>query len=88
MFDRMIWMNDRMLLNDLVFRLEYFRSDEWDGGDNYLSLYKTKELVEQYRLFSLTTQIFIRTRYSNWGFLTGGVPCFGMSFLNRINLSP
>jgi hypothetical protein len=46
MFDQMIWLNDRMLLDDLVFRLEYLRSDDWDGGDDCLSLYKTKELVE------------------------------------------
>jgi hypothetical protein len=76
MFDRMIWMNDRMLFNDLVFRLEYFRSDEWDGGDNYLSLYKTKELVEQYRLFFSHYPNFHPHQVFELGIFDGGSTVF------------
>jgi hypothetical protein len=29
MFDRLVWQRDRMLLDDLVFRLEHYRSADW-----------------------------------------------------------
>jgi len=50
-FDRLDWKPDRMLIDDLVFRLEHYRSDDWDGGDDYFRFFKTKELVELYRVF-------------------------------------
>lgn len=50
MFDRLIWQPDRMLLDDLVFRLEYYRSDDWEGGDHF-RFYKIKGLVDQYEAF-------------------------------------
>jgi cephalosporin hydroxylase len=49
-FDRLIWQPDRMLLDDLIFRLEHYRSDDWEGGDHF-RFYKIKELVDQYKAF-------------------------------------
>jgi cephalosporin hydroxylase len=46
-FDQLIWQSDRMLLNNLVFRLEHYRSENWDGGDHF-SFYKIKSLVDEY----------------------------------------
>jgi len=35
MFNRLVWQRDRMLLDDLVFRLEHYRSADWNGGDHF-----------------------------------------------------
>jgi hypothetical protein len=29
MFDKLVWHTDRMLLDDLVFRLEYYKNAAW-----------------------------------------------------------
>jgi len=50
MFEKLIWLPDRMLLDDLVFRLEHYRSECWDGGDHF-RFYKIKSLLDQYELF-------------------------------------
>ncbi len=76
MFDRLIWMNDRMLLDDLVFRLEYFRSDNWDGGDDYIGFYKTKDLVEQYQIFFSHYPIFHPHYVFELGIFDGGSTVF------------
>lgn len=51
MFHRLIWHSDRVLLDDLVFRLEHYKRADWDGGHEYFMFYKTQALVEQYRRF-------------------------------------
>lgn len=49
-FDQLEWRPDRMLYQDLVFRLEHYRSDDWDGGDHF-AFYKIKGLVDQYERY-------------------------------------
>ncbi len=39
-----------MLLDDLVFRLEHYRNNDWDGGEHF-RFYKIKKLVDQYEAF-------------------------------------
>lgn len=51
MFDRLVWQKDRMLLDDLVFRLEHYRSNDWELGENCFVFYKIKPLVDQYARF-------------------------------------
>ncbi len=52
MFDRLTWQSDRMLLDDLVFRLQYgIREDDPDTGPDCFYLQKYKRLVDQYRRF-------------------------------------
>jgi len=54
MFDKLVWHADRMLLDDLVFRLEHYKSVSWDLGDDCFIFYKIKPLVDQYaKLWSL-----------------------------------
>jgi len=48
---RLIWQRDRVRLDDIVFRLELAKSDDWDLGDRCFVFYKTKELVDQYLQF-------------------------------------
>ena len=51
-FARLDWRPDRMLLDDLVFRLEHNRNDQdWDLGQDCFVFYKIKPLVEQYQRF-------------------------------------
>lgn len=50
-FERLVWQPDRMLLDDLVFRLEHFRDDSWELGDECFRFYKLKALVDQYEAF-------------------------------------
>ncbi|MGZ4808054.1 MAG: glycoside hydrolase family 99-like domain-containing protein [Thermoanaerobaculia bacterium] len=51
MFENLSWLEDRMLLRDLVFRIEHARNDRWDLGDRCFAFYKTKALVDQYERF-------------------------------------
>jgi len=51
MFERLTWLDDRVLLDDLVFRIEHSRNDRWELGDRCFAFYKTKELVDQYERF-------------------------------------
>jgi hypothetical protein len=76
MFDRLIWKPDRMLLDDLVFRLEHYRSDAWDGGDDHFLFYKTKELVDQYKLFFEHYSTKHVTRLFELGVFDGGSTVF------------
>lgn len=49
--ENLLWYPDRMILNDYLFRIEHFKNDNWDGGENYFLFYKIRELVDQYALF-------------------------------------
>ena len=51
MFDRLIWLEDRVLLDDLVFRLVQTANDEWSLGPGYFWFHKLKPLVDQYARF-------------------------------------
>lgn len=42
MFDKLVWQKDRMLLDELVFRLEHYKNDHWELGEDCFSFYKTK----------------------------------------------
>jgi predicted O-methyltransferase YrrM len=51
MFDKLIWLQDRMLLNGLIFRLQHTKSDNWDSGDGHFIFYKIKKLIDQYETY-------------------------------------
>lgn len=51
MFDRLTWFEDRVLLDDLVFRLVQTANDGWRLGPGYFWFYKLKPLVDQYARF-------------------------------------
>ena len=56
MFERLIWLADRALLGDLVFRLEPAPPDGgWELGDECFRFYKNRQLVEQFERFWGTT---------------------------------
>lgn len=71
-FDRLIWMKDRMFLDDLVFRLEHFKSDDWDLDSNYFALYKIKPLMDQYARFWTLKPQFSPKNIIEFGIWDGG----------------
>jgi cephalosporin hydroxylase len=75
MFDRLVWQRDRMLLDDLVFRLEHYRSADWNGGDHF-RFYKIKELVDQYANFFSRRSDFRPERVMELGVYDGGSTAF------------
>ncbi len=75
MFDRLVWQRDRMLLDDLVFRLEHYRSADWDGGDHF-RFYKIKGLVDQYANYFSSRSDFRPERVMELGIYDGGSTAF------------
>lgn len=76
MFDRLIWQPDRMMLGDLVFRLEHFKNDRWELADNCFIFYKTQYLVEQYAHFWATRPAFRAAQVLELGLWDGGSAAF------------
>lgn len=51
-FDNLLWLPDRLIIRDLVFRLVDHRNDEtWDLGENCLALIKNEKLLNRYAAF-------------------------------------
>jgi cephalosporin hydroxylase len=51
MFEDLVWKDDRVILDDLVFRLEHHKSASWDLGDECFDFYKDKKLIDGYSEF-------------------------------------
>ena len=80
MFNQLVWLPDRMVLDKLVFRLEHFRSDEWDGGEHF-RFYKIKELVDQYEAFFSRRADCRPARLLELGIFDGGSTVFWYELL-------
>jgi hypothetical protein len=74
-FTRLQWQPDRMVLDDLVFRLQHYKSDAWDGGDHFL-FFKIKELIDQYEMFFEHHPEFHPTNILELGIWDGGSTAF------------
>jgi hypothetical protein len=55
LFERLNWQPDRVLLGDLVFRIEQAKDDRWELGDQCFALYKNRQLLAQFERFWSTT---------------------------------
>jgi hypothetical protein len=75
MFERLIWQADRVLLDDLVFRLEDAGNDGSQFGDDCFRFYKTRQLVEQFDRFWSATE-FRPRRMLEIGIWDGGSTAF------------
>jgi hypothetical protein len=75
-FDRLIWREDRVLLDDLVFRLQHTKSAAWELGDEYFVFYKVKPLVDQYARFFATRPDFTPRNVFELGLWDGGSIAF------------
>jgi len=71
MFESLVWQKDRLLYNGLVFRLEHYRSGDWDLGDECFVFYKIKKLVDQYEHFFASREFTCR-HFLELGMWEGG----------------
>lgn len=74
MFDKLIWLSDRMLYEGLVFRLEQVRSD--DTGQEFFSFQKEKGIVNKYQEFFQRQQNFQPKSIFEMGIFDGGSVAF------------
>jgi hypothetical protein len=75
-FEQLIWRDDRMLLGDLVFRLQHTKSDAWELGDQCFIFYKIKPLVDQYERFWSARPDFLPHHVFELGMWDGGSVAF------------
>jgi hypothetical protein len=76
-FEQLIWQDDRMLLGDLVFRLQHTRDDSsWELGEQCFVFYKVKPLVDQYQRFWGARPEFRPSQIFELGMWDGGSVAF------------
>ena len=80
-FEDVIWRHDRMLLDDLVFRLQHHISDGWELGDNCFVFWKIKPLVDQYAKFFASVPAFRAKNMLELGLWDGGSAAFWFELL-------
>jgi hypothetical protein len=76
MFDILIWKTDRMVLNDLVFRLEWKSDDNWELGDECFRFHKPLRMMKQYAAFWRSRADFRPKRILELGIFDGGSLAF------------
>jgi len=76
MFDKLVWQKDRMLLDDLVFRLAHDKDADWDLGDNCFEFFKIKVLTDQYAKFLSLRRDFRPENVFELGIWDGGSVAF------------
>jgi hypothetical protein len=81
MFNRFVWNPDRMLLGDLVFRLQHYKSEDWDGSDHFM-FYKVKGLVDEYEKFFSRFETFHPRNIVELGIFDGGSTAFWYELLH------
>jgi cephalosporin hydroxylase len=76
MFENLIWKPDRMLLDELIFRLEPSASADPNIDDQCFRFYKGKPLVDQYADYWATLRDFIPKNVFELGIWDGGSTAF------------
>jgi len=76
MFKTLIWQKDRMLMDDLVFRLQHHLSDDWELADRCFIFFKTQALVNQYQAFFSAHREFHPRNVFELGLWDGGSLAF------------
>lgn len=76
MFEKLIWQQDRVLLNDIVFRIQHCKNEDWDLGENCFILYKLKGLIDQYEKFWTLKKDFRPRNLLELGLWDGGSMAF------------
>jgi predicted O-methyltransferase YrrM len=75
-FENLVWKSDRVLLGDLVFRLEHYKNESWELGENCFHFFKTKRLVDQYERFWRIRRDFKPRNVLELGIWDGGSVAF------------
>jgi SAM-dependent methyltransferase len=76
MFERLVWRDDRVLLDDLVFRLQHIKNDTWELGEQCFVFYKIQPLIDQYARFWATRARFCPDNVFELGLWDGGSLAF------------
>jgi hypothetical protein len=76
MFKALKWQQDRMVLDDLVFRLEHYKNEKWELDNNCFMFYKVKPLVDQYERFWDLHPVFKANNVFELGIWDGGSTAF------------
>jgi len=76
MLKRLVWQKDRALLDDLVFRLEHCRNDDWELGDECFTFYKVEGLVNEYARWWMSREGFQPRNVFELGIFDGGSVVF------------
>jgi len=79
--EKLIWKKDRVLLDDLVFRLEHSKDANWELGEECFILYKPKDLIDQYERFFSTHKEFQPQNVFELGMWEGGSVAFWFEIL-------
>jgi SAM-dependent methyltransferase len=82
MFEKLVWHPDRMLLDDLVFRLQHYANDNWELGSNCFLFCKIKYLVDQYAKFWSLRDDFSARNILELGIWDGGSVAFWFEYFN------
>jgi hypothetical protein len=82
MFDKLIWKSDRMLLDELVFRLQHYANDNWELGNECFFFYKIKGLVDQYAKFWSLREDFRARNVLELGMWDGGSIAFWFEYFD------
>jgi hypothetical protein len=75
MFDKLKWFPDRLMIDDLVFRLEHTKSENWDGKE-HIMFFKVEGLISQYQEFFNTVPTFHPKKIMELGMWDGGSSIF------------
>ena len=76
-FNKLVWKEDRMLLNDFVFRLEDRKNDDiWELDQNCFRFGKTRKLIDQFRRYFHTRAEFQPRNIFELGTYDGGSTAF------------
>jgi hypothetical protein len=75
-FQRLEWKTDRVLPGELVFRLQQYRNDAWELGEECFVFYKAKPLLDQYARFLSTHLDFAPEQIFELGMWDGGSVAF------------
>jgi hypothetical protein len=87
-FENLVWESDRVLLGDLVFRLEHYKNERWELGENCFHFFKTKGLVDQYERFWRIRRDFKPRNVLELGIWDGGALPFGSSISSLTSMLP
>jgi cephalosporin hydroxylase len=83
---QMVWLPDRLLLRNLTFRLEHYRNDSWELGDECFRFYKVKGLIDEFERFWSTCPGFACRNALELGMWDGGSLAFWMEVLQPAKL--
>jgi len=80
-FERLQWSEDRVLIDDWVFRLQHLKNDQWELSENCFIFFKTKHLIDQYQEYWSYKESFVARNVLELGMWDGGSIVFWNEYL-------